>query len=119
MNLEVLVLEYGFEVVLVSIIAIALVGAMKVAFKKQLDRIDKSNRKAVYEVASIIAVVLLSSAYLVVTGAKDMSIYLSKMMASYGAMKVMYPLYENFKLRDLVQLIGGLLKEKYIKGGDE
>ena len=43
---------------------------------------------------------------------------MTKILASYGGMKVMYPLYENFKLRDLLQLIAKMIKEKFIKMKD-
>lgn len=116
MDLGYLVLEFGLEVVLIALITIVLVGLGKVAFKKQLDKVEKTNRKVIYEVASIIIVVLLTVAWVLITGGGAFELYMTKILASYGGMKVMYPLYENFKLRDLLQLIGRLIKEKYIAG---
>lgn len=121
MELGTLVLEYGVEVVLISLITILLVGVVKIAFKKQLDKVAKENRKVIYEVASIVIVVLLTVGWVAISGGGAFELYMTKILASYGGMKVMYPLYENFKIRDLVQLIGKLIKEKYItmKDGKE
>lgn len=116
MDLGYLVLEFGLEVVLIALITIVLVGLGKIAFKKQLDKVEKTNRKVIYEVASIIIVVLLTVAWVLIMGGGPFEVYVTKILASYGGMKVMYPLYENFKLRDLLQLIGRLIKEKYIAG---
>ena len=121
MELGTLVLEYGVEVVLIALITILLVGVVKIAFKKQLDKVAKENRKVIYEVASIVIVVLLTVVWVAISGGGAFELYMTKILASYGGMKVMYPLYENFKIRDLVQLIGKLIKEKFItmKDGKE
>ena len=116
MELGTLVLEYGFEVVLIALLSILLVGVMKVAFKSKLESVDKANRKAIYEIASILAVVLLTVGWILFSGGAASNEYILKIVSSYGAMKVMYPLYENFRIRDLVQLIGKLMKEH--KGGE-
>ena len=118
MELGTLVLEYGVEVVLISLITIMLVGVVKIAFKKQLDKVAKENRKVIYEIVSIIIVVLLTVGWVVIKGGGAFELYMTKILASYGGMKVMYPLYENFKIRDLVQLIGKLIKEKFITTKD-
>lgn len=109
--MEALVLEYGIEIVVLALVSIAVVGALKSLFRKQLEKIEKSNRKPIYEIASMIVVALLTVVWILVSGGGTVELYMSKILASYGAMKVMYPLYENFKIRDLVQLIFKLLKE--------
>ena len=114
MELGTLVLEYGVEVVLISLITIMLVGVVKIAFKKQLEKIEKANRKPIYEITSMIVVVVLAVVWTLISGGGAFELYMTKILASYGGMKVMYPLYENFKIRDLVQLIGKLIKEKFI-----
>lgn len=110
--MEVLVLEYGFIVVLAAFLTITLVGLIKVAFKKQLERIEKSNRKVVYEVVSMVIVTVVAVILTSTPLGSEPKDYIATIIASYGAMKVMYPLYENFKIRDLVQLLGKLIKEK-------
>lgn len=114
--MEVLVLEYGIEIILLALASIMLVGVMKLLFKKQLEKIEKANRKPVYEITSMIIVVVLAVVWILISGGGTIELYTAKILASYGAMKVMYPLYENFKIRDLVQLIFKLLKER--KGGE-
>lgn len=109
--MEALVLEYGIEIVLLALVSIAVVGALKSLLHKQLEKIEKANRKPIYEIASMIVVALLTVVWLLISGGGSIELYMTKILASYGAMKVMYPLYENFKIRDLVQLIFKLLKE--------
>ena len=118
MELGTLVLEYGVEIVLIALITILLVGVIKIAFKKQLDKVAKANHKVIYEVASIVIVVLLTVGWVAIMGGGAFELYMTKILASYGGMKVMYPLYENFKLRDLLQLIAKMIKEKFIKMKD-
>lgn len=114
MELGTLVLEYGVESVLIALITILLVGVVKIAFKNQLDKVAKENRKVIYEVASIVIVVLLTVGWVAISGGGAFELYMTKILASYGGMKVMYPLYENFKIRDLLQLIVKIIKEKLI-----
>jgi hypothetical protein len=114
MELGTLVLEYGVESVLIALITILLVGVVKIAFKNQLDKVAKENRKVIYEVASIVIVVLLTVGWVAISGGGAFELYMTKILASYGGMKVMYPLYENFKIRDLFQLIVKIIKEKLI-----
>lgn len=114
--MEVLVLEYGIEIVVIALVAIMIVGLFKSLLHKQLEKIEKTNRKPIYEITSMVVVLLLAVVWILISGGGTIELYIAKILASYGAMKVMYPLYENFKIRDLVQLIGKLLKEH--KGGE-
>lgn len=109
--MEALVLEYGIEIVILALVSIAVVGALKSLLRKQLEKIEKSNRKPIYEIASMVVVVLLTVGWILINGGGSIELYMAKILAAYGAMKVMYPLYENFKIRDLVHLIFELLKE--------
>lgn len=119
MEVGYLVLEYGFEVVLIALVSILLVGSGKIAFKKPLEKIEKGNRKIVYEIASIIIVAVLSVLWVLLNGGGAFPVYATKILAAYGGMKVIYPLYENFKIRDLVQLIGKLIKQKHEEKSNE
>lgn len=114
--MEALVLEYGIEIVVLALVSIAVVGALKSLLRKQLEKIEKPNRKPIYEIASMVVVALLTVGWVFTHGGGSFELYMSKILASYGAMKVMYPLYENFKIRDLLHLILELLKEH--KGGE-
>ncbi len=114
--MEVLVLEYGVEIVVIALVAIMIVGLFKSLLHNQLEKIEKANRKPIYEITSMIVVVILAIVWILIGGGGTIELYAAKILASYGAMKVMYPLYENFKIRDLVQLIFKLLKEH--KGGE-
>lgn len=115
MELGKLLIEYGLEAVLISLIAIALVGVVKIVFKSKLEGMNKSNRKIIYEVVSTIAVFGLVAVWMLISKA-DFKEYTAVAGATYVTMKVMYPLYENYRLRDLVQLIGKILLEPKDKG---
>ena len=83
MELGTLVLEYGVESVLIALITIMLVGVVKITFKKQLDKVAKENRKVIYEVASIVIVVLLTVAWVAISGGGAFELYMTKILASY------------------------------------
>lgn len=108
------ILKYGAEVALIAFASIFLVGVIKVAFKKPLEKIEKANRKPIYEALSIVFAYALTTAWLAVRVAWfhmpvdpfSWELVAEKGSIVYIAVKVMYPLYENFKLRDFFQLIG-------------
>nr|DAH56662.1 MAG TPA: hypothetical protein [Caudoviricetes sp.] len=110
--MEELIIRYGAEVSLIAVSAIFLVGCFKLIFKKQFENVEKSSRKTVYETLSIIIAFGLTALWLVIEakylgGAGFTWPMFGKVGASaYGATKVAYSLYENFKLRDLLHVIG-------------
>lgn len=108
------ILKYGAEVALIAFASIFLVGVIKLVFKKPLEKIEKANRKPIYEALSIVFAYALTTAWLAVRVAWfhmpvdpfSWALVAEKGSIVYIAVKVMYPLYENFKLRDFFQLIG-------------
>lgn len=106
--------QYGAEVALIAFASIFMVGVFKLILKKPLEKIEKSNRKPIYEALSIIISFGLTAAWLAVRVAwfhMPVDPFSWKLVGEagvgvYAAMKVMYPLYENFKLRDLLQIAG-------------
>ena len=49
------------------------------------------------------------------TDEPDWSKYLELVAGTYAAVKVMYPIYENYKIRDLVKLLLEIIFEKNTK----
>lgn len=117
MNLEGFVVEYGLELTILAFIIIMLIGVLKIAGKKLLDKVTKENRKPIYEATTIVLVVLLVVLWIAIEpsiygGAMLWKEFLARALALYSLVKVMYPIYENFKLRDLVQLLGKMIISK-------
>lgn len=117
MNLEGFVVEYGLELTILAFIIIMLIGVLKIAGKKLLEKVTKENRKPMYEATTIVLVILLVVLWIVVEpsiygGAMLWNEFLARALALYSLVKVMYPIYENFKLRDLVRLLGKMFIDK-------
>ena len=108
------VVKYGAEVALIAFASIFFVGLFKVLLNKPLSKIEKSNRKPLYETLSIVFAYGFTALWIWAKVALfnmpgdpfTWALLAEKGSLSYIAVKVMYPLYENYKLRDLVQLIG-------------
>lgn len=109
MELTGLVIRYGIEITVIGILAIMCVGAVKMIFKKQLANIGKPNSKVIYETASIVFAFILTCLWLLITKEFDWKGLLEKGALVYVAVNVMYPLYENYRLRDLFKLLVGLV----------
>ena len=106
--------KYGTVPALTGLVVIFLIGCIKLIFKKPLEKIDKANRKPIYEVLSLVFSYGLAALWILVRAkwfgiAGDPFSWNGVVITGssvYVAVKVMYPLYENLRLRDLVQLIG-------------
>lgn len=116
--MEELIIRYGLEVALISVSAIFVVGCFKLIFKKQFAKIEKGSCKTVYETLSIVVAFGLTALWLAV-GKKcfDWAMFGKEGALVYSATKVAYSLYENFKLRDLFQVIGKTVAGIFIKKG--
>lgn len=108
------VAKYGIEVTILAALSIFMVGLLKVTLSKALEKIDKPNRKPLYELLSIVFAFGLTALWLVVKApvfGMEAVPFTFEAVATLGSsvyvvVKVMYPLYENLRLRDLLQLIG-------------
>lgn len=123
MNIETLFTTYGAEVSILALATIIFVGIIKVVFKKQFDRLEKDNCKPIYESLCIVLAFGFAALWLAVRtplfgiAGDDISWGAVAVEGSmvYACVKVIYPLYENFKLRDFVQLIGGTILSLFLK----
>ena len=110
--MEELVAQYGLEVSLTCLVSIFLVGCFKLIFKKQLEKVEQTSRKTIYEVASIVMSFGLTALWLFLKGkffggpGFEWEMLGKEGALIYSCTKVTYALYENFKLRDLFQIIG-------------
>lgn len=117
MDLSGFLVEYGFTLTVLALAIILLIGLFKIVAKKLLDKIEKENRKPIYELLTMILVILLTVLWIAIEpqisgGAMVWGEFLPRVLALYSVVKVMYPIYENFKLRDLVHLLGDTIRNK-------
>lgn len=116
---------YGWAVALLAMLVIFLIGLLKVAFKSKIEKVEKEKLKPVYEIASavlvfiVVAIWLVFKFYLMKTDEPDWSKYLELVAGTYAAVKVMYPIYENYKIRDLVKLLLEMVFKKNCKKVEE
>lgn len=125
MSIAELLEKYGLDVVLIALISIFLVGCVKVLFSKALKKVGRGAAKTVYETLSISFALALSAAWMLLKGKFGLQadvftadLFIKRSTLVYAAVKIMYPLYENYHLRDLVRLIGKLIY-KMFKGNGE
>lgn len=117
MNLDGFLAEYGFTLTVLALGIILLIGLFKIVAKKLLDKVEKENRKPIYELLTIVLVIVLTVLWIAIEpqisgGAMVWGEFLPRVLALYSVVKVMYPVYENFKLRDLVHLLGDTVRNK-------
>ena len=106
--------KYGLEVAIIGLVTILFVGIFKMVMKKPLSKIEKSNRKPIYEVMSMLFAYGFTALWLWVRVSLfkmncdpiTWQLWLQEGATVYVAVKVMYPIYENYKIRDLIQLLG-------------
>ena len=124
-----LVTKYGLKAVIIAVAAILMIGLVKVVLKKQLQGLGKEKCKALYEALSIAIVALSIVLYHVVAElfgymevTFDWKVMAGEAMASWAVVKILYPLYENFGIRKLLQTIGAAIltsKKKVTKAEEK
>lgn len=110
---------YGWAIAILAMLVIFLIGLLKFAFKDKIEKVEKEKLKPVYEITSgvlvfiVVALYLVFKFYLLKTDEPDWSKYLELAAGTYAAVKVMYPIYENYKIRDLVRLLLEMIFKKH------
>lgn len=111
--------QYGLAATLLGILTIFLTGVVKLVFKKRLDTLSKETRKALYEGVCIAFAALSALVYFSITRGGGADLYWQEAAATYAVAKILYPLYENFRLRDLLKYLTGQVKAKIDKEGKQ
>lgn len=104
--------QYGLAATLLGVISIIMTGAVKLVFDKRFEVMTKEKRKAIYEGVSISWSALLALIYFVASKGTGFELYCQEALAVYAVAKVLYPLYENFRVRDLFQFIVSKIEQK-------
>lgn len=103
----------GWQLAVIAVLGIVLLGILKYA--KVFNKVVKENRKMLYLAVSVGASLLGAAVYLLIIGQFDISYLLAITTAIYALNQAMYSIYENTKLRDLLEKLLKILKEKFKK----
>lgn len=117
MDFSNIVVTYGLEASCIALVTIILIGIIKLIFKKGLAEAGSAACKSIYESLSIVFAYGLSAAWLALavnvfhlkTIDLDWKVFLEQGSIAYVVVKVMYPLYENYHVRDLLKLLGNAI----------
>lgn len=107
---------YGWQLTLIAVVGIIVLGILKYA--NAFSRLNKEDRKPVYLCISIGLSVGGSVIYLAAMNQFDAHLLEAFAIATFALNQAVYSLYENSKLRDLIELIVRKLIE-YVTGSNK
>ena len=115
MNFDVFMAEYGIQAAVIALISIIVVGIVKLVFKKKLEALGAAKCKTVYQLTVTVVVYAATALWIRLSGYPiDPVEWLKEGTVAYAASQVMYPVYENYHLRDFVEMGVEFLKKKFI-----
>lgn len=110
-------LEYGWQLALIAILGIFILGILKYA--NVFEKIAKDKRKPIYLSISVGFSFGATVVYLLIIGQMDMDYLLTVTGSIFGLNQLFYSIFENTKLRDLwiglVDKVFAYIKEKLKK----
>lgn len=115
--LELFIINYGWQLGLIALGGIILLGVLKYA--NAFSKIEKEKRKPIYLAFSIGFSLIATIIYLLCIGQFDVSYVITITSAIYILNQSMYAIYETTKLRDLVAMILDLIKAKFLTNKTE
>lgn len=123
MNITSVLSTYGLQPTCIAVAVILLIGVIKLVFKKKLEALGSAKTKSIYESLSIVfsfgftAAWLAASVYLfhLQDVELDWEEYLITGSTTYIVVKVLYPLYENYHVRDFLSMVGKAILELFRK----
>lgn len=120
MNFEAFMKEYGIQAAVIALISIVIVGIVKMVFKKKLEALGAEKCKAVYQLTVTLLVYAVTAIWIRLGGSSiDPVEWLREGTFAYAASQVMYPVYENYHLRDFVEMGMEFLKKMFVTKGGE
>ena len=107
----------GWQLALIAFIGIVLLGILKYA--NVFSKIEQDKRKPIYLAISVGLSLVATVVYLLIVKQFDWSLLLGITPTVWALNQAMYSVYENTKLRDLLQMffdwIAGKLKKKEVE----
>lgn len=116
-QLELFLMNYGWQLGLIALGGIILLGILKYA--NAFSKIEKEKRKPIYFAFSIGFSLVATIIYLLCIGQFDFSYVVTITIAIYGLNQTMYAIYETTKLRDLLAMILDIIKAKFLTNKTE
>ena len=101
---------YGWQLALIALAGIIILGVLKYA--NVFSKIDKENRQPIYLAISVGFSVVASAIYLAVIKQFEITYFCAVAAAILALNQTMYSIYENTKLRDLLNKIFGAIDAK-------
>ena len=95
--------HYGWEIALIALAGVVLLGVLKYA--NVFSKVEKDKRKPLYFAVSVGFSVLATVIYLGFKGQFELNYILTISMATYTLNQAVYAVYETTTLRDLVSKI--------------
>lgn len=116
-ELQMFFINYGWQLGLIALGGVILLGILKYA--NAFSKIEKEKRKPIYFLFSIGFSLIATIIYLSVIGQFEIGYLVTITLAIYMLNQTMYAVYEQTKLRDLLNKILnyllGKLKDKIVK----
>lgn len=107
-----LVTTYGVPMLIIACTTILLIGILK--YFDVFRKVPKDNRKPIYYILTYLFVFGITAAYYAIVK-QPFTDYVAFSIAAGTAVNILYPLYENLKLRDLLGIIGNFIVSKVAK----
>lgn len=105
-GLYTIVTKYGISALIIACITIFLIGILK--YFNVFGKVPKDNRKPIYYVLNYVFVFAITAAYYGIFKL-NFNDYVAYAFVVASAVNLLYPIYENLKLRDLFQIIGNFI----------
>lgn len=105
--------QYGWQLTLIAVAGIVILGILK--YSNAFSKIEKENRKPVYLCISVGLSVGGSAVYLLVINEFSVGALVAIATAIYALNQTLYSVYENTKLRDLLETVAQKLIDFFNK----
>ena len=123
MEINEVLMTYGLQSTCVALVVILIIGIIKVIFKKRLDELGSGKTKPIYESLSIILAYGLTASWIALAvyvfhlrdDVYSWDVCIQEGTVAYAVVKVLYPLYENYHVRDFLAMIGKAIVSIFTK----
>lgn len=112
-ELNLFFITYGWQLTLIALVGIVILGILKYAdaFKK----VAKENRKPIYLGISVGFSLIATIVYLLIIDQFAIEFFVTVAITIYALNQTMYSIYEQTKLRDLLEKVFNFIVEKFKK----
>lgn len=109
-ELMIFLATYGWQLALIALLGIVLLGVLKYA--NVFSKIDKDKRKPIYFAISIGFSLIATAIYLVILKQFEINYFIAVATAIYALNQTFYAIYETTTLRELLSKVFAIISEK-------